>query len=246
MGSGSGHLVGWNRLDWDSEFLSLEVYSTHLDQLGEMTTAGAFEELRTSGADLVYARSTEEIDSRVVESFGGVLVDNKVSFVVDLGEVDYDQMGPGSVVVEPFDTSMPRRDLRALAIQSGEFSRFAIDQNIPRERFEAMYTIWIERSVDRQIADEVLVVREGDRVTGMVTLGDVDGQGDIGLIAVEAKSRGKRYGQSLVLGAQQYFLRNGYAEGRVVTQARNIPACRLYRKCGYRLDKSEFVYHFWL
>jgi hypothetical protein len=34
--------------------------------------------------------------------------------------------------------------------------------------------------------------------------------------------------------------------GRVVTQGANHRACALYEACGYRLERAENVYHFWL
>ena len=69
---------------------------------------------------------------------------------------------------------------------------------------------------------------------------------DIGLIAVNRNYRGKRFGEMLVRHAQYWFINNGYNIGQVVTQGTNIPACNLYKKCGYSVEKVEYFYHFWL
>lgn len=141
---------------------------------------------------------------------------------------------------------MPIADLEALAIQSGPYSRFSVDPKLPEEKFIELYKIWINRSLKKEIADEVLVIREGENVVGMVTLGEKDGKGDIGLIAVERDRRGRKYGEALVRAAQCWFIRRGYEFGQAVTQGGNIPACSLYKKCGYSVEKVEYFYHFWL
>jgi dTDP-4-amino-4,6-dideoxy-D-galactose acyltransferase len=80
----------------------------------------------------------------------------------------------------------------------------------------------------------------------MVTLEDRDGIGTIGLIAVDPEREKRGLGRSLVQAAQSWFAKEGFEQGRVVTQAANAAACRLYEKCGYSLVKTEHFYHFWI
>jgi dTDP-4-amino-4,6-dideoxy-D-galactose acyltransferase len=91
-----------------------------------------------------------------------------------------------------------------------------------------------------------LAVREGKRIAGMITLGEKNGRGDIGLIAVNPASRGKGYGEALVRSAHRWFIRQGFHEAQVVTQRRNSSACHLFEKCGFSVEKIEHYYHFWL
>jgi dTDP-4-amino-4,6-dideoxy-D-galactose acyltransferase len=137
-------------------------------------------------------------------------------------------------------------DLEALAVQSGAFSRFRVDPRIPDAQFEQLYRTWVRNSIRREMADEVLVVREGQRTVGFLTL-KADGEsGRIELLAVDVESRGKGYGVELVRAAEECFRAMGCDSGSVVTQAANRPACRLYRKCGYEIVLTEYFYHFWL
>ena len=96
------------------------------------------------------------------------------------------------------------------------------------------------------MADEVLVIMRNNHIAGMVTLTDKNGVGDIGLIAVDEKFRGRKFGQQLVLDAQRWFIQHGCHTSCVITQEDNLPACHLYEKCGYQKTKTEFFYHFWL
>jgi dTDP-4-amino-4,6-dideoxy-D-galactose acyltransferase len=80
----------------------------------------------------------------------------------------------------------------------------------------------------------------------MVTLDEENGRGNIGLIAVGRNYRGKEYGQKLVRASQRWFISHEYNHGQVVTQRQNLPACNLFSKCGYSIEKVEYFYHFWL
>ncbi len=148
--------------------------------------------------------------------------------------------------VEPFDKSMSVDDLDKLALQSGKLSRFYLDPFFTYEQYSKLYKTWIKKSLNRSIAKEVLVVRDNDKVIATITLGDKNGCGDIGLLAVDSNFRGRKLGEVLMNSAENYFLQSGYRDIKVITQLDNLPACNLYRKCGYNIEKVEYVYHIWI
>jgi dTDP-4-amino-4,6-dideoxy-D-galactose acyltransferase len=134
----------------------------------------------------------------------------------------------------------------SLAVQTGEYSRYRIDRNIPEHLFTALYRKWIENSVARLNAEEVLVYTENKEVIGMVTLSEDERGGVIGLIGVDRQFRSKGTGQKLVQAACSYFMKKHTDYLSVITQKANIPACNFYRKCGFEVFLTENVYHFWL
>lgn len=239
-------------LEWDSEFFGFTV--AQISTTSEEANAGQLEcvlaELRRNTVRLAYWSTRADVPGGYCAAgLGGRLVDEKTTFLVALASVGSPIANALSndVFVEPYDSSMSKAELRELAIQSGEFSRFAIDPKIPKAKFEEMYAIWIEKSLAKEIADEVLVVRNNDgRVVGMTTLGHKNDRGDIGLLGVDAKFRGRHFGEMLVRHAQQWFIARGYKYAQVVTQGANAPACRLYAKCGFAVEMIEHFYHFWL
>ena len=238
-------------LEWDSGFFGFTVAHINLPAKGIHSLDSVVSELRRSNVTLAYwsvANSETQPDPKLVTHLGGRLVDTKTTFLIDFERVARPvKTGVCGGGVERYHPSMSKADLRELAIQSGEYSRFAVDPSIPREKFEEMYTIWIDRSAAKEIADEVLVIRnEQQRIVGMVTLGRKGERGDIGLIAVDSEFRGRQFGKRLVRHAQEWFIENGYRYGQVVTQGANTPACRLYAKCGYHVEMAELYYHFWL
>jgi len=232
-------------LDWDSDFFGVKVARIPRSNLDIHSLSATLAELKRQQVRLVYWSSDSECIDTDVKNLGGQLVDKKTTFAIDFSSVDAEDIA-ATDTVEPFIDAMPVDAFEALAVQSGEYSRFSVDSNIPNEKFVALYKTWINRSIRKEIAKEVLVIRDQGRIAGMVTLGEKNGRGDIGLIAVESGFRGKRYGETLVRGAQRWFIENGYKQGQVVTQGDNVPACNLYKKCGYAVEKVAYFYHFWL
>ena len=236
--------MSYGILDWDSEFFGMVVASITAPALTEHELEEVLSELKILGADLVYWPSPRRLPAALLEQFRGILADVKITFAMDLGTLG-SQDSASLEDLESLAGTPSNEALEDLAIQSGEYSRFALDPRIPRERFEALYRLWIRRSLSKEIADEVLGIRVGADVVGLTTLGNRTGRGDIGLLAVHKDHRGRHYGEKLVLAAQRWFAAHGFDVAQVVTQSVNIPACRLYEKCGYTAEKSEFFYHFW-
>jgi dTDP-4-amino-4,6-dideoxy-D-galactose acyltransferase len=237
--------MNYDLLEWDSALFGFGVARVSSDRPSVAQVDETLGCLKRSGARLVYWPVAQALPEDAVTRWGGFLADLRTTFAIDFDTLPPEALLP-SVPIEPYVPSMPKTDLVALAIQSGEYSRFAVDPKVPRDKFEALYMAWINNSVTKELAREVLVLPVGSRLAGMVTLGDKAGRGDIGLIAVDTAFRGRRYGEALTRAAQAWFVANGYRYGQVVTQGRNIAACNLYRKCGYSVETVEHFYHFWL
>lgn len=231
-------------LDWDTDFFGLKVARITEPTLEEQELSEIISDLKAKGVNLVYWSSSREIEEVILKQYDGILADKKITFTIDLESLNY-KKHISTDIVEAFKQSMRISDIQNLAFQSGEHSRFVVDNKIPREKFLGLYSTWIRRSLNKEISEEVFVIRDGKRVVGMVTLGNKNGRGDIGLLAVDRNYRGKQYGQKLVHASQLWFINSGYQFSQVVTQGANIPACNLYKKCGYSVEAVEYFYHFW-
>lgn len=235
-------------LDWDSNFFGFRVARILPTRLDASHLESILNELRREKVMLAYwASDRDSPESEVAgNSLGGFLADRKTTYLFDLGTLNEDPKGGMQSVVE-YGEATATEELEQLAIQSGEYSRFKVDPKIPTERFEEMYRLWIRQSVSERLADAVMVIQgSGDKVIGLVTLGQISGRGDIGLIAVDLDSRGHGYGRVLVNSSLRFFLAEGYKYSQVVTQRDNVPACSLYESIGYTVEKCENLFHFWL
>ena len=77
----------------------------------------------------------------------------------------------------------------------------------------------------------------------MITLISKNERGDIRLVAVDAKCRGKNSAQ-VIYAALKYFIKKDYTKAQVVTQKSSTLA--IYTKMGFRREKIDNFYHFWL
>jgi len=238
-------------LDLDSDIFGFPVARILPERLAENELQHVISLLKAKRVRLAYwASDPKHLESqRAAELCRGFLADEKVTFSFDLTTVPSPPRGEDAYTgshIEEYAGESPTPEMENLAFQIGMNSRFGADPRIPEDKLKAMYRRWIRNSVNGQVADAVLVARRSGKVVGMATVGAGNGRGYIGLFAVDAAMRGKNLSVLLVREAQAWARRKGSGLTRVVTQGKNIPACRLYEKCGYKIEKIEFFYHFWI
>lgn len=242
-------MTNYKILDWDSEFFGFTVVRILPDTLRIEELEETLSCMQQENVSLAYwALNPDAGESQEAARFcGGVLADKQVTFVIDAEDIRAKSLlTVSSVLVEEYTDILPTPEMENLAIQAGIYSRFKLDPRFPEGRFVELYKLWIQNSVNKKIADSVLVVRDEGKVVGMVTIGQKGDRADIGLIAVDASMRKRRLGLSLVCAAQEWALSKGFSVAQVVTQKDNFSACQLYKKCGYCVDKVEDIYHFWM
>jgi dTDP-4-amino-4,6-dideoxy-D-galactose acyltransferase len=232
------------QLPWDSDFLGFPVGRLLADGLTNSQLTASVAEARTAGVRLLYvvAGPTNTVAATAMQAVNGQLVDRKFTFAMPTPDLSG---APVPAAIIPTTTYTP--ELESLAWQSGEYSRFRLDPHFAPSVFQGLYSEWLRNSLSGAIARQVLVWRTpGGRELGLLTLGEKNGRADIGLLAVDASTRGQGVGQQLVAAALAQATNWGYAELQVVTQGDNTAACHFYEKCGFTLDHEEHIYHCWL
>lgn len=236
-------------LPWDSDFFGFKVARILPKNLGTLGLKKILGAMRAENVALSYwAADPDDQDSaKAATECQGFLADRKVTFALETDELRKKlPLLTSTSLVEEYAETAPTLELEALAVQAGAYSRFRVDPRIPEDRFLELYRLWIRKAVNGELAEKVFVVRdEAGIIVGMVTAGEKDGRGDIGLLAVDNSARGRGLGVGLIAAAQQWALDRGYATTQVVTQGGNVAACRLYERCGYHIDRVEHIYHFW-
>ena len=228
-------------LPWDSNFFGWSV--------GLLTTQQGPEQSAIPDQDYrllyYYGRPEELPKSTWLDQYWMEPVAGKVTYTktATAGE---EETSPARV--HSFQADSPTEELYALAYDSGIYSRFATDPNIPTTKFQEMYRMWMDKSVARTLADEVFVVKdEVGRVIGMLTLRKrlADNQASIGLVAVATAARGQGVATRLMAATEQQTCEWGLHQVSVVTQSNNLPARRLYEKAGYTVQEELPCYHLW-
>ena len=232
-------------LQWDSDFFRVKVgrlFITQSELLGPQGFVAV--ERAMIGYDLVYCAMVEG---------GEIKGDDFVAAVKDqwnctykggnvVYQLDLETQVTGELQVEGQESD--RRELVRLALQAGEFSRFRQDEHL-RPFFDRLYTLWMERSLSKELADVVLVRKVNDVLSGMVTIKKEGMRGAIKLVAVSDACRGKGIGTSLLQDAKRWCAGQGITVLTVATQSENLLARSFYEKNGFDVLSVERLYHLW-
>lgn len=245
-------------LDWDTKQLGVPTARIVLPVVlsESLILREILKNARDQNLRLIYMTvpSKEKNMINSAKELDGILVDHKITYLIDLDILKLDLKNKKNIFdvdkneIEIYSEALPSSDLIALAFESGKYSRFRADPNMTENQFQHIYRQWIMNSVNHSVADDVLICRDShtQKILGMITVGKKNQRGDIGLLAVDQDARGKHIGTKLVRAAQNYFIQKNYSYSQVVTQQDNVPACKLYEKCGYHIEKIEYFFHFWL
>lgn len=232
-------------LDWDSDHYGMPVGSVapRVETPGELRTALTTAAAR--GMRLVYWLSTEAFvpDRQILLRFGGQRVVGYRRYLRPLTALDRDRTADprcASVAGE-----RPEPAVLELALLAGLSSRFRLDTRLPAGRFEAMYERWITGSLRRELADEVLVLRDADGQTrSLLTYRVEDATARIGLMATSRAAQGQGFGSALLAEAHRRIGQAGVERVIVPTQSENQAACRFYEDSGYAVVFEGSHYHF--
>jgi len=230
-------MIYFETLPWDSSFFKFPV-ARIVNEINIFSFEIILQNLFENNISLAYYSTTTQLTGIENSLYNIRLVDRKTTFIKQINAVPID----GHITF--YSKTYPEKKLVQLAIESGIYSRFNIDEKIGRQNFEDLYTQWIIKSVSKEIANEVLVYKFADEITGFVTIGEKNNRADIGIIAVDAGFRGKGIGKALMLAAENICSKK-HIYIQVVTQGDNIAACKLYESCGYTTEKVEYFYHLW-
>jgi dTDP-4-amino-4,6-dideoxy-D-galactose acyltransferase len=222
-------------LHWDSDFFSYKVAKIKGNLLLHKDLC---DKLYNENIHLAYYSSSKKLNSRSIGHYNLELVDEKVTF---MKQIEQSSLADET---EFYYEKYPNQPLINLAIESGIYSRFNVDPQIGRKKYEELYTQWIIKSVSREIANAVLVYKIAGKIAGVVTVGYKNERADVGMIAVDKDYRGKGIGKTLMKNAENLYFKK-IKLIQVVTQGVNLPAIKLYSSCGYEKEKTEYFYHLW-
>lgn len=168
-----------------------------------------------------------------LEQSGFILVDGLISLSIDVSFLKF------KVSREVRDAKIS--DLLQLKrLTTNLYSNTRIT-NDPRTKphTNKYYISWVENSVKDEAADSVLIWEERAEILGYVTL---QKKGQIPLIGVSEKARGKGIARSLLNAAFAKFKEWSVEKVNIDTQMGNIPALRAYQGSGFKIVGSYLTF----
>ncbi|TAH29456.1 MAG: GNAT family N-acetyltransferase [Cytophagales bacterium] len=227
-------------LTWDSDFFGYKVgkvidFSTDIEEIISFA--------KKENYRLLYAFISENNDflAKKYTTNKGVLVDEKITFLQNIPTIKIE-----NDLTSTYESEIIDEKLLKIGLQSGIYSRFNVDKNFKNKEFERLYRIWIKNSVQKLIAEKVIIQKIDNNIVGLLTLGIKNNKADIGILAVDENFRGRKIGKNLVLRVFEESKKIGQKQIQVVTQKANENACNFYQKMGFEIEKTENIYHFWI
>ncbi|MBI1881482.1 MAG: GNAT family N-acetyltransferase [Chloroflexi bacterium] len=238
-------------LPWDSEFFGLPVGRIIPARLDERGITTLLAEAQAGEVRCLYFEADADDPTTVVvaEQYGFHLVDVRVvlehPFDNRPAPVPRYPISPELVIDSPQANELAR--LQDISNQIGLTSRFNFDKNFGLVQSERLYRLWIEKAC-QGLADVVLVARwrQGGEAVGLITCTLRDRLAHIQLAGVHVDHRQRSVGTGLVQAALDWAKAQGAHSMQVVTQARNVPAQRLYQQMGFFTRSVTLYYHKWL
>lgn len=226
-------------LQWDSDFFGLRIGRADiLTKEGSLSLAERLSELKRD-FDLLYVFDPNNVG---FAANGTWLVDEKILYSKpceprkQFPEISF------------YHASHPSADLYRLALVSGGYSRFKLDERLPKDSYERLYTRWIENACPKDGTNkQILISRDPQGATkGMITIDHQGGLGHIGLVAVDPDARHQGIGGKIMSTLDGYLYSLGIKTLEVPTQKANTDACRWYEKNGFTVQSRTQIYHWWL
>lgn len=226
-------------LQWDSDFFGLRIGRADiLSAEDALFLAAQHEELKQQ-FDLLYIFDSNNIG---FTANGALLVDEKILYSKPCEpRKQYND-------ISFFKQATPSDDLYRLALVSGGYSRFKLDERLPQGSYERLYTRWIENACPKEGTNkQILTYLDINSIAkGMITI-DYQGElGHIGLVAVDTDCQHQGIGGKIMSTLDGYLFDLGVKTLEVPTQKANTDACRWYEKNGFTVQSRTQIYHWWL
>lgn len=226
-------------LVWDSKFFGYSIHKVFLDPENDSDSRlDAY--ILAHKPDLLYLFSPKKHPSLEEKS---VLMDEKTTFIRKVGYSPLSSVKSNLTILPYAGDLVP--PLEELAWESGSSSRFKKDARLS-PKFKELYSLWMKKSLEREIADAVFVCYDGQIMAGMVSVQKIEVAARLGIIAVHPSCRGRRIGEMLMRQAEAWCIGQQLEWLHVVTQGNNASACNFYRSMGYTVKSVEYVYHYWI
>jgi dTDP-4-amino-4,6-dideoxy-D-galactose acyltransferase len=237
-------------LPWDSDFFGCRIARVCGDTLEPEQAAQIDDWSRNHQVRGLYFLSRADVPASIqtAEQHGFGLVDIRLTFehrMMDAPDPAPSDLPAGFHIrpVQPGDVP----ELQTMARAGHRETRFFSDTHFSRQRAEELYSTWITLEAQGRAQAVLVAASITNQPLGYISchwsLATQEGQ--IGLVGVSPKVRGRGLGKNLVGAALEWFRTQGAQKVTVVTQGNNRAAQRLYEQCGFLSHDLQLWYHKW-
>lgn len=228
-------------MPWDTEFFGFRIAGVRGNVLNEQSARNADAWCREHQVRCLYCnlRGGDFDGVKVAESNHYELVDAKTTLERRI-ESHAGRNNPTIRTAIEHDADA----LESIATASHRGGRFDRDIRFGKGKAAEMFRVWIRNALS-DANDHVIVAEMDRRVVGYSICRMRESEATISLLAVDDSARKRGLGAALVEQSLAVFASNDRTLATVVTQIGNIPAQRLYQRCGFATRSTTLVYHKW-
>ena len=223
--------------EWDTKNFGFKVGSVNIGNIKDFSIVTVKKEAKKKGFKLIYLQSPIKLEN------SHLFFDEKITYTKPNKEKQGFNLHIDEIL--SYNSKYINEDLYKLAILSGEYSRFNLDNKFPKDKFFLLYNKWIENSILSNFATDVLVYKVEGKIVGLLTYHNKNDISNIGIIAVNPAYQGFGIGSKLIKFYQNK-LTDEIIELEVITQGINKTARAFYEKNGYKIKSKIYIYHLWL
>jgi ribosomal protein S18 acetylase RimI-like enzyme len=220
------------KLEWDTNFFKKNVYrisSSSYHQIQNLVK-------RVVSPSIIYISSDLEIPE-----YSESLMDTKLTFELPVNFLENTSLPDAILFFE--GTNLDQVTLENLAIVSSAQSRFRKDSLIPTLMADELYRLWIRKAINEPDSHEIIAKTVEGSIAGMFSLSLTPELIKIELVAVDPKYQKKGIAGDLMQACFNYSKKGGFKVVQVTTQLENSAACQLYRKFGFKIVETKYIYH---
>lgn len=228
------------KLDWDTGFFGFNVARIKNDSLWQDTNL-KLENIFKQNVELgVFTSSKPGFEKFDNKYYNITNVYNRVPIIKEVKLIT-----PVHQNISSYSEKFPCKDLIELAKLAGKEGRFGKDLRISEETYNEIFEQWITNSVNRSVADDVLVYEIDDRVVGFGSIKIEGENGYAPLFAVNRAFEGKGVSFALMRAIENNLIEKGCKYLVSGTQENNKKALAAFKRFGFELQSIQYVFHLW-
>lgn len=237
-----------HHLAWDSDVLGIQVAALEWRGSGSdpRSAIKCWKNDVPVGLIQFLCDAVDQGSLRVANSLGFSHVDTRLTLDANIAETPHYPLAKGYIIRRAGLDDVGR--LCALGGDMFVLSRYFWDTRIPRDGAIRLHHHWLTNAVNGTFDDEchVLVDTGSNDIRGFCTIKYMEDCARIGLFGLSSEIGRLGLGKALLshmFGIMRLADRN---VARVSTQARNVPAQRLYQRMGFTTSGAHEWFHLWL
>jgi|TARA_B110000467_G_C18279571_1_gene457703 dTDP-4-amino-4,6-dideoxy-D-galactose acyltransferase len=232
-------------LEWDTGFFKKKIGTLIFDEVSGAILSKDLEEAKIDQYKYIVCqlKSPELSTINLLEAHKFYLSDVGVTWEMEVEEyisrIEKKRLSSNAKAIKA--GSMDISGLQEMIKPMFPNSRFYSDPFFSHAEADNLHVVWIENSVLGKAADVVLQIPGKGFVTCKKREDEV---GEIILIGVKDRFRGKTLGKVLMDSSVEWFSDNGIKNIKIKTQLKNVAAMNFYRKLGFSIDGYDMTFSY--